>query len=305
MSSNESVFRHQPQQQRSQERVEQILQAAAEIFWEVGYDAATTHAIAKRAQTAIGTLYRFFPNKLAIFHALENQHRLGVDAIHARLMTPEFMQQPLKVIVQGVVETFAQYFEDPAPRVVYTQYFLAPDMFAYFDDSVTYGYARRFAGMLRLRNATLSIEKSELLAEVFVSSYNALLLAALRSDAKHRTQLYQETQDLLVNYLQPYVGDPPSPPLDVVNQQVLAITQQLSLNSRQQTALTHALKHDGLTIKTFETICPQPSRRTLQRDLKQLVDKGLLRAEGDTNQLIYRLERACHLATSCDKNLPE
>ncbi|MEM6424414.1 MAG: helix-turn-helix domain-containing protein, partial [Cyanobacteria bacterium P01_D01_bin.128] len=67
MSYNDSDLLRQPQQQRSQIRVEQILQAAAEVFWEKGYDVATTHDIAERAQTAVGTLYRFFPNKLAIF----------------------------------------------------------------------------------------------------------------------------------------------------------------------------------------------------------------------------------------------
>ena len=89
----DSVFRRQPQQQRSQARVEQILKAAAEVFWEVGYDAAT-HAIAQRAETAVGTLYRFFPNKLAIFHELEKRHRQGVEATHTRMMTPEFMTSP-------------------------------------------------------------------------------------------------------------------------------------------------------------------------------------------------------------------
>ncbi|MEM9949539.1 MAG: helix-turn-helix domain-containing protein [Cyanobacteria bacterium P01_D01_bin.36] len=67
MTHIDSDFLQPPQQRRSQIRVEQILQAAAEIFWEKGYDVATTSDIAKRAQTAVGTLYRFFPNKLAIF----------------------------------------------------------------------------------------------------------------------------------------------------------------------------------------------------------------------------------------------
>ncbi len=291
MPANEPVFRRQPQQRRSQERVEQILKAAAEVFWEVGYDAATTHAIAKRAQTAVGTLYRFFPNKLAIFHALENQHRLGIDAIHAKLMTPEFMQQPLRGVIREFVEIFAEYFEDPAPRVVFTQYFLAPDMFAYFDDSVTYEYARRFAGLLRIHDSGISVEKSELMAEVVLQAYNSVLLVALRSDTNHRAKLYAEVQDLLVNYLQPHVGDRPSPSSNSVNQQVATLTQQYGLNPRQQAALAYVIEQGHMTIQAFEALCPQRSRRTLQRDLKQMVDKGLLRTEGDTNQLTYRLRQ--------------
>ncbi len=45
-------MRRQPKQQRSQQRVEKILQAAAEVFVEVGYEAATTHMIAAKAETS-------------------------------------------------------------------------------------------------------------------------------------------------------------------------------------------------------------------------------------------------------------
>jgi AcrR family transcriptional regulator len=283
MSLEKSVLRRQPQQQRSQARVEQILQAAAEVFWAVGYDAATTHAIAQRAQTAVGTLYRFFPNKLAIFHALEKQHRLGVESIQASLMTPELMQQPLSVAIQKIVTTFAAYFEDLAARVVYVQYALTPDIFIYFDDTVTYGFARRFANMLRLRNPVLSIARSELIAEVFIQTYNSLLLLALRSDTDRRAQLYLEIQDILTHYLRPHVGDPP------VDRPVM---QNSDLNARQQAALSHVLSHGSLTIQAFEVMFPERSRRTLQRDLKQMITQGILRSEGDTNQLTYLIAPA-------------
>lgn len=288
MSSNEPILRRQPQQKRSQQRVEQILEAAAEVFWDMGYDAASTHDIARYAQTAVGTIYRFFPNKLAIFHALEQRHHQSIDHIHAQWMTPEFMQQSLTVVIHQFVEVFGQYFDDPGPRVVFTQYFLTPDMFAYFDDSVTRGYARRFAAMLRSLNSALSVEKSELIAEVCVQAYNSVLLIALRSDENHRKQLYQEVEDLLLNYLQPHMGDRPSSSTVSVARQVAQITQQHSLNPRQQVAMAYVLEHDSLTIQKFESLCPQRSRRTLQRDLKQLISQGLLQSQGDTNQLIYQ-----------------
>ena len=274
----DSVFRRMPQQQRSQERVEQILKAAAEVFWESGYDAATTHAIARRAKTAVGTLYRFFPNKLAIFHELEKRHRKGVEETHTRMMTPEFMQQSLAGMMGQMVKTYADYFEDVGHRVVYIQYYLSPEMFVHFDDAVDTGFIKRLAGMLRLHNALLSVEKSELLAEVCHRSFNALLFSALRSDTTHRTQLYQELQALLTNYLQPHMGDA-----------VGDMLQGQGLTPRQETALAYVIKHGSLNIQQFEGLCPEPSRRTLQRDLKQLMTKGLLQSEGDTTQLRYRL----------------
>jgi DNA-binding HxlR family transcriptional regulator len=61
------------------------------------------------------------------------------------------------------------------------------------------------------------------------------------------------------------------------------------LSDRQRVALTRALEIGGLTIQDFEVLCPGVSRRTLQRELKAMVDKGLLTPEGATNRLYYRL----------------
>lgn len=59
-----------PKQERGRKRVDRILDAASQVFAEVGYEAATTIMIAERAETAIGSLYQFFPNKEAIMKAL-------------------------------------------------------------------------------------------------------------------------------------------------------------------------------------------------------------------------------------------
>ncbi len=59
-----------PKQERGRKRVDKILDAASLVFAEVGYEAATTILIAERAETAVGSLYQFFPNKEAIAQAL-------------------------------------------------------------------------------------------------------------------------------------------------------------------------------------------------------------------------------------------
>ena len=50
------------------------------------------------------------------------------------------------------------------------------------------------------------------------------------------------------------------------------------------------IQHGKLTIQDFEVLCPEVNRRSLQRDLKGMMDKQLIRAEGATNQLVYHLE---------------
>jgi len=63
-----------PSQPRSEETVEAILQAAAQVFERHGYAAGTTNRIAERAGVSIGTVYQYFPNKDAILVALALQH---------------------------------------------------------------------------------------------------------------------------------------------------------------------------------------------------------------------------------------
>ncbi|ACK50716.1 transcriptional regulator, TetR family [Methylocella silvestris BL2] len=58
-----------PKRQRGRDRVAAIMDAAAIVFAEKGYDLATMTEIAAQADTAIGSLYRFFPTKEALADA--------------------------------------------------------------------------------------------------------------------------------------------------------------------------------------------------------------------------------------------
>src|SRR5689334_19652309 len=66
--------RRKPRQKRGERRVADLVSAAAGEFAEVGYDAATMSAIARRAGASIGSLYQFFPNKESLARALRTQY---------------------------------------------------------------------------------------------------------------------------------------------------------------------------------------------------------------------------------------
>ncbi len=70
------------------------------------------------------------------------------------------------------------------------------------------------------------------------------------------------------------------------------LIKEHGLSDRQARALGHILEHGSLTIQDFERMCPEVNRRSLQRDLKAMVDVGLLVSEGATNQLVYRMKEA-------------
>lgn len=61
-----------------------------------------------------------------------------------------------------------------------------------------------------------------------------------------------------------------------------------SLNERQAAALGRILEFGSFTVRELETKFPVVNRRTLQRDMRQLVELGLVFSEGATNKLYYR-----------------
>lgn len=68
-----------------------------------------------------------------------------------------------------------------------------------------------------------------------------------------------------------------------------ALAQRFGLSKRQTNALDRVLTHGRLTIQEYEALCPGTNRRTLQRDLRELVEKEVLATKGATNRLSYHL----------------
>lgn len=54
------------------------------------------------------------------------------------------------------------------------------------------------------------------------------------------------------------------------------IIKEHNLSDRQALAISHLLVHGRVSIQDFERLNSRVSRRTLQRDLKAMVDKGLI-----------------------------
>ena len=68
------------------------------------------------------------------------------------------------------------------------------------------------------------------------------------------------------------------------------LIKEHGLSDRQAKAIGHILEHVSLTIQDFERLCPEVHRRSLQRDLKAMLDMELLVSEGATNRLVYRMK---------------
>ena len=63
-------LRNEPVQARSTARLAARMDAAAAVVDEIGYERLTTAMVAERAGASIGTVYRYFPDRIAVLQAL-------------------------------------------------------------------------------------------------------------------------------------------------------------------------------------------------------------------------------------------
>ena len=73
-----------PQRSNGKLRVAAILEAAAAVIAEKGYEGATMAEIAARSGTKIGSLYRFFPNKESLADTIVVSARENLDSVFDR-----------------------------------------------------------------------------------------------------------------------------------------------------------------------------------------------------------------------------
>jgi AcrR family transcriptional regulator len=75
-------LRNEPVQARSTARLAALLDAAAAVIEELGYERLTTAMVAERAGASIGTVYRYFPDRIAVLQALGARN---LDRVLARV----------------------------------------------------------------------------------------------------------------------------------------------------------------------------------------------------------------------------
>jgi AcrR family transcriptional regulator len=81
-----------------------ILEAAQEIFTEMGYDAASIRDVIRRTGLASGTFYNYFPDKQSVFRAVLEEH---TTELRRRLRESRSRARGVESVVR---EGFATYF---------------------------------------------------------------------------------------------------------------------------------------------------------------------------------------------------
>ena len=116
--SGAPLVRTEPIQERSAARIDALLDAAAEVVDEIGFDRLTTAMVAERADASIGTVYRYFPDRIVLLQALRDRalqrYRAAVvEAIHEA--SPEHWWDAMECAIDAFVEMFRS---EPGFRII-------------------------------------------------------------------------------------------------------------------------------------------------------------------------------------------
>jgi AcrR family transcriptional regulator len=185
-----------PQQKRASLRIESFLDTAAQIIAEVGYEAMTMTAIAERSGSAIGALYRYFPDKPSVARALLVRYALETDKYWASLIeeASELSVQQFADLLVGRMAEFAD--NHPA----YLPLINVPIKFTR-DPSARQNLRDQFSKAFIARSPKLSRERSLLIANVVVQIMKGMIWMYAAVPAREHDQVVSEFKRVLTDYL--------------------------------------------------------------------------------------------------------
>jgi AcrR family transcriptional regulator len=103
-------------QKRAAVTYEALLEAAARVFAERGFDDAQTPEIAAEAGVSTGAFYRYFTDKRQIFlEVMDNHLRQAYDSLLTRLQPEKFVGDDAPAGIDRALETLFDYVRRDAP----------------------------------------------------------------------------------------------------------------------------------------------------------------------------------------------
>src|ERR1700743_3858907 len=195
-STLSNPVRVKPQQERATLRLANFLDAAAELFAEIGYEAATMTAIAERSGSGIGTLYHYFPDKQSMAFALLNQYAQEIEAHWKPLM-----EQTETLSHAAFAETFLERItEFLRQRPAYLKLLAAPIRFSR-DPAARRALRVAIANAFRAKNPSLTNEKAMLAANITLQMVKGMTTLYAEAGSRERPLIITEYKKALTLYL--------------------------------------------------------------------------------------------------------
>ncbi len=201
-SISSNPVRVAPQQERSTRRLAGFLDAAAELFVEVGYEAATMTAVAERSGSSIGALYNYFPDKQSIAFTLVNQYSQELEA-HWKPLMEQAETLTHAEFAELFIERITEFVQE---RPAFLKLFAAPIRFRR-DPAARKASRVAIANAFRAKNPSLSNDQSILAANVTLQIVRGMMTQYEDSDSKGKVLVVAEFKKLLTLYLRDVLSE--------------------------------------------------------------------------------------------------
>ncbi len=197
--------RIEPTQQRSTARLSGLLDAAAVVVDEVGFDRITTAMVAERAGASIGTVYRYYPDRVAVLQALRERAVLRFRqrvVEQLRSSGPENWWDAVDCAVTAFVDL---YRSEPGFRIVHFADRERTPING--SEELESGYfARQLAGVLAEEFGLHGGPELIFRLEVTVEMADSILSRAFHSDPNGDERFIAECRRVMRDYLVGYYG---------------------------------------------------------------------------------------------------
>jgi AcrR family transcriptional regulator len=197
--------RRVPAQDRSRERVARMLDAAAHEFAERGVEAATIESIAERAETSVGSIYQFFPNKLALYEAIGDMYLEEVRALFAVLVSDDVIEVPWRHVISATIDAFAELHRSSITfRAIWSNITYSRRFFS-AGQAMNQELAERAEIVFGRMAKRVPPAKRRMLAIVTIETMSALLLLSADKPRVQANTILDEAKMLIQRYLEPYL----------------------------------------------------------------------------------------------------
>lgn len=193
-------MRKQPQQARSRATIEAILQAAAHILGERGWEGLTTNEVAGMAGVSIGSLYQYFPHKLALVEAVRRRH---FDDVLAVLRAAADRRLPrahrIESLVDGMISVHSRF--PTAHRVLLEETPRSQDA-GILHDRFAAKLHQRYEAIVRVNARSASPAGLRIVARVLAAAVAGVVHDAAGQGTLQSERLRLELLRLVDSYLQ-------------------------------------------------------------------------------------------------------
>jgi AcrR family transcriptional regulator len=208
---DESGIRRAPQQLRSQNRVDAILEAAATMIDEVGYEGVTTSKLARQVGIPIGSFYQFFANKEAVFQALGERYLAGMRAKIDAMFPPDAHYAPLPVLVGRAVDLLVVHTPNHARlHQLMESGWMSPEMRT-MGEAMGAEIVQKIGELLAHKAPQLADDEREIAATVMMHLVKGVSPAVEGRTEPHRSAIIEEFKRLGVMYMQSVIDRQPAP----------------------------------------------------------------------------------------------